>query len=1009
MRSRSPATALPPVWTLLAVVLASLTLASPRTAGAAEPSAAATHAIEQPAQPVAETLRSIAQQTGASVLFDPGVVSGRTSRPVSGRMSAAEAISRALGGSGLSAEVMKDGAIVVKPAGSAAPATTGAQSTSLLSGGNGAAAAPLDRLAQGPASTMPSSDTAPSPPSAAPLASFDTVEVTGSRLKRVAAEGPMPVNTYSQEEIQRSGQPTLERFLSSLNEVSVAAGEGTFGATAGQGTVQLRGLPLGSTLTLINGRRVQAVGSSAGNYFNLNLIPLAAVERIEILPVGSSAVYGGEALAGVVNVILKKSINGMAFDARAGSANGMGDGNVSLTGGGSNERGSFLLLGSYEKRSPLTMAERSRFQDADYRRYGAADQRVRTCTPGTVSSANGANLPGLGSSFAAIPVASAGQALTPADFAPNAGTANLCSGQSVGRGYTLINGSETLALHASGEYQLAGTWAAFGELTRTEDRLWVNEAALTLSNVLVPARNPYNPFGVDVRVSSALGTDNGVQTFERKTYFTRAVLGVRGDIGGGWDLELTGSTSRDNGKSHSAGVSANGAARAAALGSTAADLALNPFTPGQAASDDVLQAIWPETLRINHGKRDQLGAFVRGSLLELPAGPLETIVGAESARDRFESIVPAVVAVTAQRTQQAGYTELRAPLLRATPSSATPWDLAALTLAARRDHYSDFGSAGTYQGGLEVRPVQTLLLRGSIATSFKPPTLVQTHVPDQSIPSEAFGLTDPARSGQPVVGAQVIRTTNPTLGPERGKAYSLGAVWEPDGATGPRLGATAWKLRINNLIGLAFPQVLVNNEQLFSSLITRGPADGAGPGPITQVLWGEVNYGKVDTSGLDLDASQAFKALGGTWTLAAGTTRTFDYRVLLSPSAPEEDRLGRRFYDFWSPRWKSRVAAGFERGSWAVGLTSRYLGAYKDMGTSQRGLGDTWTHDVSASLDLVKAGLVSTSFVTGATVSLAVVNIADRKPEFVETNPFFDSSQADWRGRYGSVRLSVAW
>jgi iron complex outermembrane receptor protein len=997
---------------LAAGALAVLVCAAHGAADASEPSAPVRHVIEQPSQALAESLRSIARQTGVSVLFDPTVVNGRTARAVSGRLSAVEAISRALDGTGLTADVMKDGAIVVKPgssAGGSAPAASGprASATGLAVAGT-ASAAPV-QLAQ---AAGPTRSDGGAPSSASDMerpADAQKIEITGSRLKRVAAEGPVPVNTYSREDVEKSGQPTLERFLSSLSEVSVAAGEGSFGATGGQGTVQLRGLPLGSTLTLINGRRVQAVGSSSANYFNLNLIPLSAVERVEVLPVGSSAVYGGDALAGVVNVILKKSIDGMALDARLGSAKGINDGSLSLAGGGSDERGSFLLLGSYSKRSPLTMAERPFFRDADYRRFGGSDQRTRSCAPGTVSSTNGANLPGLGSSFAGIPAVSAGALLTTADFIPTAGTANLCSGQAVGKGYTLVHGLETLALHASGERYLSSMWSVFGELTRTEDRLRSDEAALMLNNVLVPASNPYNPFGVDVRVTSVLGLENGVQTLDRRTSFTRALVGLRGDLGGGWDFEASGSTSRDSGESRTSGVNANAAARTAALASASADSALNPFTTGRAASDPVLRAIWPESLRINDGKRDQLSAFVRGPLLTLPAGPLEAIAGVEMGRDSYEASIPGVLTSAADRTQRAAYTELRAPLLRSSSSAGRSLDLAALTLAARRDTYSDFGSAATYQAGLEVRPARTLLLRASAATSFKPPTLLQTNIPDQSFPSEAFGLVDPARGNEAVVGGQVVRSTNPDLGPERGKAYALGAVWEPEGLLGTRLGLTAWKLRIDGLIGLAFPQVLVNNETLFPGVVTRGPSTGSGPGPITRVLWGEVNYGAVDTSGIDLEASHAWKAAGGTWTVAAGATRTREYQVVLAPSAPAEDRLGRRFYDFWSPAWKGRVSAGFSQGTWSIGVTSRYLGSYKDAGTSQRRLGNAWTHDLNASLDLLKLGMSAGSMVKGAVLSFGIVNVTDRQPEFVETTPFYDPTQADWRGRSASARLAVTW
>ncbi|MBE0546689.1 MAG: TonB-dependent receptor [Rubrivivax sp.] len=997
---------------LAAGALALLVCAVHGAANASEPVAPARHVIEQPSQALAESLRSIARQTGASVLFDPTVVNGKTARAVSGSLSAVEAISRAIDGSGLTAAVMKDGAIVVKPAtsaGGASPAATGARSSAngLPVGSLGGSAPMQMALATSP---VRSDGGAASSASDGELpVDAQKIEITGSRLKRIAAEGPVPVNSYSREDVEKSGQPTLERFLSSLSEVSIASSEGAYGATGGQGTVQLRGLPLGSTLTLINGRRVQAVGSSSANYFNLNLIPLSAVERVEVVPVGSSAVYGGDALAGVVNIILKKSIEGMALDVRLGAGKGIGDGSISLAGGRSDERGSFMVLGSYAKTSPLTMAERSFFRDADYRRFGGSDQRTRNCAPGTVTSTTGGNLPGLSSSFAAIPAAAAGQLLTVADFGPTAGQAALCSNQASGNGFALVHGVETMSLHASGERRVSDRWSIFGEFTRTDDKLVSEEAALALNNVLVPASNLYNPFGVSVRVTGALGPENGLQSLRRRTVFTRALLGVHADVGDTWEIEATASSSRDSGQSRSFGASANAAARTAALASADAATALNPFTAGRAASDEVLRAIFAATPRDNHGQRDQLAAFARGTLLTLPAGRWEAIAGVEVSRDTYETAIPGTLAVAAERDLKAAYAELRAPLLRSTPVSGAGWDLAALTVAARRDSYSGFGSAATYQAGLEVRPARTLLLRASAATSFKPPTLLQTNGRSIRFMTEAFGLLDPSRGNEPVIGGEVIRTSNPSLGPERGRAQSLGLVWEPAGALGTRLGATAWRVRIDDMIGLAWPQVLVDYEQLFPVNVTRGPSTDGRPGPITRVLWAEVNYGGVETAGIDLEAAHAWKTPAGTWTLSAGVTRTREYRVVLSPSAPAEDRLGRRFYDFWSPSWKGRLSAGFSRSGWSLAMTSRYVGRYKDLGTSERRIGDAWTHDLSASLDLSKLDLISGAWIKGASLSIGIVNLADRQPQFVEPAPFYDTSQADWRGRYATARLSVNW
>ena len=204
---------------------------------------------------------------------------------------------------------------------------------------------------------------------------------------------------------------------------------------------------------------------------------------------------------------------------------------VALATGGRSSEGSYLLMGSYSRSTPLTMAERSFFADADYRRFGGTDSRSRSCTPGTVSSADGGNLPGLGSSFAGIPQGSSGQGLRVSDFVPTAGQANLCNPWANGNGITLVHGYETLALHGIAERQLAGSWTAFAELTYANERMHAEDIGLTLSDVAVPAGNPFNPFGTDVVVRGVLGPENGLQGLTRRTKFTRALLGLRKELG----------------------------------------------------------------------------------------------------------------------------------------------------------------------------------------------------------------------------------------------------------------------------------------------------------------------------------------------------------------------------------------------------------------------------------------------------------------------------------------------
>lgn len=983
---------------------------------AVEPVAAARFRIDQPQQPLGESLRAIARQTGASVLFDPGKVSGRMSKAVSGQLTAAEAITLALEGSGLVTTVMADGAIVVR----AGAGSGGGPGVAPAAGSSAPASA--SRGAAAPAGLAPGDegehDARLQGDEAATLLS--KMEVTGSRLKRIDADGPTPVNVYTRADIDRSGQPTLERFLSSLNEASVSAGEGAAGQTTGQGSVQLRGLPLGSTLVLINGRRVQAVGSSSGNFFNLSLIPMAAVDRVEIVPVGSSAVYGGDALAGVVNIILKKSLDGLLLETRGASGRGVGDHSLSLGAGGGDARGSYLLLGAYSKTTPLTMGERDFFRDGDYRRLGGADARTRSCTPGTVNSASGGNLPGLGSSYAAIPFLAPGQALTTASFLATAGQANLCNPLANGHGQALVYDTETYSLHAAGERQLTARWSVFGELTFARHRLRSEQGGIQLNNVLVPANNPYNPFGVAVRVTARLGLENGAEMLARDTDFKRLLLGVRGDLGAGWELEASVSSARDDGGSRLSNTSAKVAARTAALGASTVEEALNPFTTGMAASEAVLRSIWSASVRDSHGRKEQASAFVRGSVAELPMGSVDVIAGLEAARDRYRTVTVGTFDILGSRSNSAAYGELRVPLWRGQAGSGlltgsaadaaprTTWDLAALTVAARRDHYSDFGSANTVQAGLEVRPTKTMLFRASSATSFKPPTLLQANVDEVRYTTEAFGLLDPTRANAPIVGGEVLRATNPNLSPERGRAFSLGAVWEPESAVGTRLAMTVWRVKINGLISLLWPQVALDNEALFPGFVTRAPAVGGVPGAVTQVFYSEVNYGHVDTAGADVEVAHAWRAAAAKWTLSASATRTHRYDVVVAPRAPVEHRLGRRAVDYWAPKWKARLYAGVDQGGWSIGITSRFLGSYLDMAPSERQLGRFWVHDLAATLNLKRLGFGLSAW-KDASLSLAIANLADRQPEYVGTTPFYDVTQADWRGRYTNLRLSLSW
>lgn len=970
---------------------------------AAEPTLAARYQIEQPAQGMEDALRAIARVTGTPVVFKSKNLDGRTAKAVSGRLSGAEAIAEAIKGSGLELQVTPEGAVVVRPIAAPSAAPTGSAPALVRTS---AASQPEHIQASA------DEDAARTPSHAGertePIQEFSRVEVTGSRLRRIEADGPAPVNVYTAKDIEKSGQASLQRFLANLPEVSASAGEGGFGRALGQGTVQLRGLPLGSTLVLVNGRKVQAVGSSTGSVFNLNLIPLAAIERIEVVPSGSSAVYGGDALAGVVNIILKKSMNGQSLSARLGSGRGLGDGSVSVATGGHNAESSYLLVGSFSRSTPLNTIDRDFFKNNDFRAIGGNDERLPYCTPGNVSSVSG-NLPGLNASVAAIPQLTPSQTPSIADFQATAGTRNLCNLYATGGGSALVHGDQTFALHSLAEYRLAGSWSAFGEVMFVKDRVEAPGRGVALNNVTVPASNPFNPFGVNVKVTAVLADESEHQGLVRRSRFTRVLAGVRGELAADWDAELTLSTSSDHGNSVDRNDSVNAIALAAALASTDPAATFNPFTSGKAANDAVLRNILVDTVRFDRGRKDQVSGIVRGSLGQLWAGPVDVVVGAEAARDWYDMNVPGQTEVHGNRRSSAAYGEVRAPLLAGQEEGRTGWSLAAITLAARHDNYSDFGSANTFQGGLEIRPTRNLLIRGSAAGSFKPPTLLQTNVNAATYQAADYALVDPARNGEAITSGTIVRTTNKDLAPEHGQARGIGAVWEPEGGLGTRFSTTYWQLRIRSMIAILSPQSALNYESTFPAFVTRGPSVNGQPGVVTSIKQAEINFGRLDTAGADVDVAYAWRSSVGRVTAGVGATRVNEYKVQLAPGAAVVDRLGRRFADYWAPRWKGRLSVGVDDRAWAFGLMSRYLGTYKDAGTSERRLGNYWMHDLAGSLNLKQAWPALFPSFSAASIGMSISNLTDRLPQYVPGAPNFDVTQADWRGRYVVARLTLDW
>ena len=495
------------------------------------------------------------------------------------------------------------------------------------------------------------------------------------------------------------------------------------GSYLGDGTqfADLRGLGFDTTLVLINGRRTFASASALSvNAFDLNSIPLGAVERVEIVSDSTSAIYGADAIGGVVNIRLRENIPEPRLDIDYGAADGGAverHAAFGASGSSGRVRGSIVL--DYFDRSPLLGRERDRWNNQDFTRFGGMDWRSPTASPGNVSSATLENLPDLSSNFAAIPATGSGAALTPADFLATAGQRNL---ESLWRYHFVAEAGTRKSAFAHGEYGFTEQLTAYADLLYVDGEKFDQFEPPALSSALVGGANPYNPFGSDVIVDALL-TDLGPQTFTNRSEMVRSVTGLLGRIGE-WEWEGSLQANQNDATTTRARELDPVLVGDALVASDPHD-ALNPFGGSGANSPALLASLLapPSQSRYRTEARQSV-ASVRGPLAALPAGDLELIAGAEwrEERVRYDQGSPLNVSGSNARSILAGFGELRLPLVNEAAQIPAVHDLV-VVLSGRLDDYSDVGRIFSPEYALIWRPTEALTLRTSLAESFRPPPL----------------------------------------------------------------------------------------------------------------------------------------------------------------------------------------------------------------------------------------------------------------------------------------------
>ena len=871
------------------------------------------------------------------------------------------------------------------------------------------------------------------------------VEVTGSNIRRVEGEGALPVTVITREQIDRSGATTpmeLLQQISANNSLGATTIANSVGAlTLSAQTASLRGLGGGRTLVLINGHRIENFSGEVQGVQGVNLssIPFQAIERVEVLKDGASAIYGSDAIAGVINFIMRSDYSGAEIGGYYGSPTRGGGGEQYQASGTvglgdlSKDRWNVVLSAQYSEQKSLDQVDRD-FSNSSYIPSIGLIGISSNTNPGRITTGGIGAVTNRGGPARLV---SSAADCAPSTFYlndPNLGTDCFFDPSRV-HGVNMIPHEKTWNFFADGRFQISDAWQAYGTLlyARDESNLVIQPGPISSlftygplnnipSTITLQPSSPFYPHAIaagagvdgqplDIRYRTF---DNGFRDQTDTNESWEVIGGVKGTWGR-WDVDVSGFYSEGKTTERLNGGFQDYTRLLPILNSGVVNF-FGPNTPDVVALERSANFVGDAF----NGTSKSYGAQAKtsGEVYRLPAGPLAVAFGIEARREEFDQIMdPALESgnITGyggpikstrdkSRDQYAAFGEVNVPIVRGLEGD----------VAVRYDHYSDFGSTTNPKFSLRWQPTRALLLRGSYGTGFLAPTLYQLFTPQFGGVTQT-GLTDPIRC--PVTmdtgldcSTQfgVLFGGNAKLKPEESEQTSLGIVFEP--IPSASISVDWFKINLKNTIvnGIS-PLTVLNDLDQFGSLVTRGPADPnfpGLPGRILQINQLYINLGAEHIEGLDVEAN--WRSPAQAWgRLTFGLSGTYYTRY--DAQNPDGSFAGAVANTYGTvvtgviPRWKHYVSLTWDQGPWSATLANTYQTSYIDQQTDLNGnlrrVGSLSLWDLQGSY----TGLRNWKF------SLGVKNLFDRDPPVSNQQSTFilgfDPTYYDPRARfvYGSV------
>jgi len=852
---------------------------------------------------------------------------------------------------------------------------------------------------------------------------IEEVVVTGTYLKgKSQFTSPSPLAVIGADNLNQIGASNVADLVQTLTINNGAQNNPdafTQNGTTGTSNFNLRGLGVASTLVLLNGRRQVVAGTVTNDGIAFvdtsSLVPQIAVRRIEIVKDGAAAIYGTDAVAGVVNFITDDDFEGFEVSAKYQTLTDEGSQSDQLYQakfGWGNDTTHFMGAFSYYDRSQLTTAERRLSQTGD-------DSSVLG-NPGAFYVPSIIGIVG-----AVVPVIDptgcesvGGQANVALDI----GVARIGTcGFDFGDYFSLVPEEErkqayaviTQELGNGHQLRLEGGWAETEAIRGNSPTF----PYLQLSQAGVPAYHPANPFGQGVTfLGRAIGNGGEVSPNLSTSDTYRFNIELTGDINDTWSYDV-GFTIADNRyvintedvlttnfQRSLAGFGGDNCDLAAGVPGANGCLFYNPFATSFTTlpnSDEVLDYIIGTQVIDGSSNTKVFDAVLSGTLGSTPAGDIGIAVGMQyrnefwgrdyddiSNNDGFAFLVG-----------NPDFSEGRSAVGVFAESLIPIFDQLDLSVALRHESYGgDIGSTTDPKISLLYRPTDTLSLRGSYSTSFRAPSVLQVSGGTTSLEQ----VSDPSSGGTAFAAIRAIAPPGGrNIRPETGKAWNFGMSYAGD--SGLSVDIDYWNYSFSDVIIKENSQAVVNGFSDDPDRVIRAP----GTNSIIMVIVDFLNASSVKTQGFDVNARYAFDTDYGTIQPFFEATHVLKYD-LVDPQAGTVDGAGNRnFANFGSPTpsWRFNTGVSWTTEDHDLRFYVRHIGGMDDDQNAGSRVGSMTTVDAQYTFNL--GGLFDGG--DGSSLQVGVINAFDKKPPYVSTNGGYESRTHDPRGRMVYAKLSASF